>query len=447
MIRFRTFGLLFTLLLSYAASAQNMVHDLDSLLKAYNREDEFNGTVIAAKNGEVVFKKGYGFKNTAKKQLNDSSTIYQLGSVTKTFTSTMILMLQEQGKLNVKDYLQKYMPDYPDADKITIEQLLTHTSGIFNYTDDSVFRNKDMFKHQSRKDLIGVFKDKITKMEPGEKFSYSNSNYLLLGYIIEDITGKSYYAALREMILTPLGMHHTGCDFKGLKSADKATGYFSIAGGTGVASPFVDSSVSFAAGAIYSTVSDMYIYAQALLDNKLLRPVDWMMATKPNKENYGYGWMLGEMYGHKSVGHNGGVHGFVSNFFMVPEDKTVVVLLCNDMTNDPGNVRRAVTSLLYYKGFEMPAGKKQVNLPLKTMQEYVGDYELAPGFVIKITLQGKALMGQVTGQSPFRMYAERKDHFFLKVVDAQISFARKLDGKIEKLMLRQNGKIIPGMRK
>lgn len=447
MIRFRILGLLFALLFSCTAIAQNMAHDLDSLLKAYNREDEFNGVVLAAKNGEVILKRGYGYKNTAKKQKNDSNTVFQLGSVTKTFTSTMILMLQEQGKLNVKDYLQKYMPDYPDADKITIEQLLTHTSGIFNYTDDSVFRSRDMFTHQSRKDMIRVFRDKITRIEPGTKFSYSNSNYMLLGYIIEDITGKSYYAALRDMIIEPLGMHHTGCDFKGLRSADKATGYFSIAGSTGVVSPFVDSSVSFAAGAIYSTVSDMYIYAQALLDNKLLRPVDWTMATRPNKENYGYGWMLGEMYGHKSVGHNGGVHGFVSNFFLVPEDRTVVVLLCNDMTNEPGNVRRAVTSLLYNKGFDMPSGKLQVSLPLKTLQEYVGNYELAPGFIIKITLEGGALMGQATGQSPFRLYAERKDLFFLKVIDAQISFARKTDGKIEKLMLRQNGKILPGMRK
>ena len=448
MIPVQRFLMAIALLFScYSLQAQSVQHDIDSLLKIYNRDDEFNGSVLVARDGNVVLQQGYGYKNTAQKLKNDGNTIYQMGSITKTFTATMILMLQEQGKLNVKDKLQQYMPDYPDADKITIEHLLTHTSGIYNYTDDISFKDKSMFTHQSRKDLIAIFKDKITGLEPGQKFSYSNSNYILLGYIIEDLTGKSYYAALRNMILEPLGMHHTGCDFKGLKSADKATGYFSIAGNVGVPAPFVDSSVSYAAGCIYTSVGDMYIYAQALMDNKLLRPVDWLMATKPNKESYGYGWMIGDMYGRKSIGHNGGVHGFVSNFFMAPDDKTVVVLLCNDMNNDPGNVRRSVTALLYGKGFDLPAGKPHINLPMKTLQEYVGDYELAPNFFIKIYLQGNALIGQATGQSPFRLYAERKDLFFLKVVDAQISFGRKPDGKVEKLMLRQNGKITPGIKK
>lgn len=435
------------MMVSCTASAQDNVHNIDSLLTALNREDEFTGSVLAAKNGSVVFEKGYGYKNTAKKLKNDANTVYQLGSVTKTFTSTMILMLQEQGKLNVKDKLEKYLPTYPDADKITIENLLTHTSGIFNYTDDSLFAATGMFRHHSRAEMIDLFKDKLTKIEPGTKFNYSNSNYMLLGYIIEDLTGMNYYKALRTMILEPLGMTHTGCNFAGLKSADKATGYFSIAGTTGVPAPMVDSSVSYAAGCIYSTVGDMYIYAQALLDNKLLRPVDWITATKVNKDNYGYGWMTGEMYGHKSVGHNGGVHGFVSNFFMVPDDRTVVVVLSNDMNSQPEKVRRGVTSILYGKPFEVPENKPHVTLPLKTLQEYVGDYELAPGFIIKVFLQGNVLMGQATAQNPFRLYAERKDFFYLKVVDAQISFGRDPKGKIEKLMLRQNGKVIPGIRK
>lgn len=429
------------------AMGQNTARNIDSLITLYHKDGKFTGTILVAKEGEVILKKGYGYKNTVKKQKNDGKGIFQLGSVSKTFTSTMILMLQEEGKLNVKDKLSKYFPAYPDGDKITIENLLTHTSGIFNYTEDTGFIKKDMFTHQGRQELIALFKDRLTGIEPGTKFDYSNSNYMLLGYIIEDLTGMSYYKALREMILKPLGMKNTGCNFAGLKSADKVTGYFAIDDEDGLPAPFVDSSVSYAAGAIYSTADDMYKWAQAVIDGKLLRPVDWIMATREFKEKYGYGWMVGELYGKKSIGHNGGVHGFVSNFFLVPDDKVVVVMLSNDMSADLSVLRRGITALLYDKPYEFPKFKPSVKLDAKTLKEYVAEYELAPGFYIKIFLEGDKLMGQVTGQTAFRMYAERKDLFFLKVTEAQISFVRNNNGRIDKLLLRQNGKITPAERK
>lgn len=429
------------------AQTANKTKSMDSLLIAYHKLGRFTGTALITKGGKTVYQKSYGYKNTARKTKDDANTIYQIGSVTKTFTSTMILLLQEQEKLNVKDKLSKYFPTFPDGDKITIEHLLTHTSGIYNYTEDTLFERSGMMKHQSREDMIALFKDKMPANAPGEAFSYSNSNYMLLGYIIEDLTGKTYHQALRDMILKPLGMKNTGTNFAGLQSPNKATGYFAIDGEKGAVAPVVDSSVSYAAGAIYSTVGDLDKWAQAVMAQKLLRPVDWIMATKPNKENYGYGWMSGDIYGKKSLGHNGGIHGFLSNLFMIPQDSVAIILLSNNMTSDLGTIRRDLAAILYEKAYEIPEVKVEIKLPAATLKEYIGVYQLAPTFEIKVFMDGEKLMAQATNQNPFQLFAERKDFFFLKVVDAQIGFIRDENNQIIKLMLHQGGRVLPGLKK
>ncbi|OSZ81709.1 hypothetical protein CAP35_00115 [Chitinophagaceae bacterium IBVUCB1] len=433
--------------LSGVYAQDNRAKTIDSVLAVYNKQGMFNGAVLVTQYGRPLFAKGYGYRDVAKKIANDTNTVFQIGSITKTYTATMVLMLQEQGKLNVKDKLAKYMPDYPDGEKITIENLLTHTSGIYNYTEDTTFANKGLFTTKSRKEMLAVFKDKLTGIEPGTTFNYSNSNYILLGYIIEDITGKPYYTALREMMLQPLGMHNTGSNFAGLKNKYKATGYFSIDDNNGIKAPLVDSSVSYAAGCIYTTVGDLMKWADAVQRAKLLRKESWIAATTEYKQHYGYGWMIGESLSKKSIGHNGGVHGFVSNMFMTPDDAHTVILLSNVMDNDLAPIRRNITAIVNNKPFELPEFRNEIKLPAALLKDYAGKYELAPNFYIDITLEGDKLFAQATGQTKLRMYAERKDFFFLKLVDAQFSFARDAAGKVEKLNLRQGGRILPGIKK
>jgi CubicO group peptidase (beta-lactamase class C family) len=157
-------------MLALGTKAQNKTKAIDSVVKVYQQHGSFNGSVLVYQYGRPVLVKGYGYRDVAKKLLNDSNTVFQIGSVTKTFTATMIMMLQEQGKLNVKDKLNKYFPDYPDGDKITIENLLAHTSGIFNYTEDTSFSTMAMTQHQDRKAMMRVFKDRMTGIEPGSNF-------------------------------------------------------------------------------------------------------------------------------------------------------------------------------------------------------------------------------------------------------------------------------------
>lgn len=434
-------------MLASGTKAQNKAKTIDSVLKIYQQQGQFNGAVLVYQYGRPVLVKGYGYRDVAKKIPNDSNTVFQIGSVTKTFTATMIMMLQGQGKLNVKDPLSKYMPGYPDGDKITIENLLTHTSGIFNYTEDTAFAMNSMTVHQERKAMIRLFKDRMTGVEPGTSFNYSNSNYMLLGYIIEDLTGKTYYAALRSMILEPLGMKNTGCNFAGLKSKNKAIGYFSIEDGSGDNAPLIDSSVSYAAGCIYTTVSDLNKWANAVHKKKLLTEEDWKLVTTVYKQNYGYGWMLGEAMGKKSIGHNGGIHGFVSNLYMMPDDASTVILISNKMDDEHSMIRRNITAILNDKRIELPEFRKEVKLNPVYYKDYIGVYTLGPGFDITVTSEGDALYAQATGQKKLRLYAERKDFFFFKLVDAQVSFVRNDADVVDKLALRQNGRIMNAPKK
>src|SRR6187551_1611091 len=203
---------------------------LDALINAYAKMYKFNGSALVAKNGVILLNKGYGYRNAADKIANTEQTVFQLGSITKQFTSAIILKLQQEKKLSVSDKLSKYFPGYPKGDSITIEHLLTHTSGIFNYTSDGNFMANEVAKSTDREKIMALFKDRPLDFSPGTGWNYSNSGYSLLGYIIEAVTKKTYYQAVRKYIFTPLHMTHSGFDFTHLKSNEKATGYFSLDG-------------------------------------------------------------------------------------------------------------------------------------------------------------------------------------------------------------------------
>ncbi|HTQ64746.1 MAG TPA: serine hydrolase domain-containing protein [Puia sp.] len=324
---------------------------LDTLISAYAHQKAFNGTVLVAQKGKILFEKGYGYKNKSEGTFNDVNTIFQIGSITKQFTSTIILQLAEKKQLNLQDRLSKYFPDFPKGDSITIEHLLTHTSGIYNYTNDGDFMKKNSEKPISRDSLIARFKNKPLDFGPGTNWSYSNSGYILLGAIIEKVTGKSYFRVVRENIFRPLGMDHSGFDFTDLKSPDRAIGYsrdFSMAVG------IVDSSVSFAAGSIYSTVGDLYKWDRALYTGAVVSRASLEKAFTEYKSSYGYGWFIRDAFGKKTVGHPGGITGFSSFMMRVPEDETFVILLSNCPSPALAKIDFAIDALLNGQEPELP---------------------------------------------------------------------------------------------
>lgn len=319
--------------------------------------------------------------------------------------------------------------------------MLTHTSGIYNYTNDADFMKNFSEHHISRDSLIVQFKYKALDFEPGSKWSYSNSGYILLGAIIEKITGKSYFSVVHENIFQPLGMSHSGFDFTDLKTRNKATGYLNE---SSQPSGIVDSSFSFAAGAIYTTTGDLYKWDRALYTDRIVTQSSLQKAFTPYQSSYGYGWGINYAYGKKSEGHGGGITGFVSFITRVPEDEICIILLSNWPTSVLPKIAGEINNMFNGKSPDLPLEKKEISVSVDTLKTYTGDYELTPAFHIFIILDGNTLSAQATGQGINPIFAEKNNLFFLKVVDAQIEFFKGSDGKTDHLILYQNGQKMVG---
>jgi len=437
MIRFRI--LLLFLFIAFSSTAQDLSRTLDELLRAYERQGKFNGSALVAYKGRILLEKGYGWKNVADSSKNDEKTIYQIGSVTKQFTATLILQQQEAKKLSVEDKLSKYFPAYPKGDSITIHNLLTHTSGIYNYTNDGKFMTEAATKPQTRQYMLSLFENKPLGFKPGSKWSYCNSGYMLLGYILEDVTKKKWEQLMHERILGPLGMSNSGFDFAALKNPNKATGYFVLDGKNNTPATIIDSSVAFAAGSLYSTVGDLYKWERAITAGKLLKQESWKAEFTPFRDKYAYGWFVDSLHGKKITRHGGGIYGFVSDLLRFPDDDLVVILISNKPSGGLTVISNNLAALVFNKTIEWPTDHKEISVPESILQQYVGEYQLTPDFIITIMLEGGKLKARATGQPEFPLFAEKENYFFLKAADAQLEFIKDSSGKVEKMILYQGG--------
>jgi CubicO group peptidase (beta-lactamase class C family) len=290
----------------------------------------FTGSVLIVKEGRVLFRKGYGMADYEKKIPNTLLTNFRLGSITKQFTAMCILILEEKGLLNVNDPISKYICDYPNGDKITIHNLLTHTSGIATY----YYRYSDDVNHYySPRDLISLFKDKPALFQPGEKFEYNNSNYILLGYIIEKVSGLKYKEFLQQYIFTPLDMNNSGYEDGKTIFQNKATGYqlfwFHL-----VKADNPDMSIYYSGAGLRSTVEDLYKWDQALYTEKLVKKktLKKMFAIYYREViPYSYGWYI-ERFG--CMFHGGYVDGFSSFIYRDTWKHLVIIILSNEEDKD-----------------------------------------------------------------------------------------------------------------
>jgi CubicO group peptidase (beta-lactamase class C family) len=345
---------LFTINMSFA---QDKAKQIDQLMSLYAKYGQFNGSVLVAEHGKVIFEKGYGQANMEWDIPNQPDTKFRLGSISKQFTAFLVVKLAEEGKIKLDAPISTYLPEYPKAtgDKITVHQLLTHSSGVPNYTSVPNF-----FKEKSRDpytptEFVKTFQDLPLDFTPGEKFKYSNSGYFLLGYIIEKVTGKSYEQFLQETILTPLKMVNTGYDHYDVVLKKRAAGY-EKQGKNFVNSPFLDMSIPYAAGSLYSTVEDLYLWDQALYGNQLLTSKSMESLFKSyipaGKESYGYGWFILETTDGvkdkvKITEHGGGINGFNTVISRIPADKNLVVLLNNTGGTNLDEMNEAIRAILY----------------------------------------------------------------------------------------------------
>ena len=539
------FVFLFNAAFSQQKDDKQLAAEFDKLLAEQFKANETGAAALVARNGQVIYKKAFGMANLELNVPMQVDNIFRIGSITKQFTAVAILQLMEQGKLNLQDEITKFIPDYPmNGHKITIEHLLTHTSGIQSYTGMKDFVEM-MRKDMKPEELIAHFKNQPMEFAPGTKWNYNNSGYFLLGYIIEKITGKTYPQYLEENFFKPLGMTNSyyGSDTKIIKN--RATAYGKGEKGFENAQP-LSMTLPYSAGSIQSTVEDLLKWHQAVHAYKLVKKESLDKAftsyklTDGKETNYGYGWFLGNVQESPTIEHGGGINGFLTSSIYLPKEDVFVAVFSNCDCNSPDDVSSKIAALTIGKPYdykEMPLDsttlksytgvyendkaeqrvitfsenqlysqrsgspkykikayqkdkffleksfsttlefsrnskgeiekinaksrqgieiwsktnkpiptKAEIQVDEKILESYVGDYELAPNFIISITKEQNKLFAQATGQGKNELFSETETKFFLKVVDAQVEFVKDEAGKISKLVLNQGGKKIDGKK-
>lgn len=429
-------------------NAKGITQELDSIMTTWYGLAKFSGTVLVAQHGEVLLHKGFGIRDASMGDSCTQHTIYPIGGSTAMFTSTLVHVLQQKGKLSIDDTVSKYFPKYKHAGQITIKNLLTHTSGIPDYLMDDTFYSKGIFIPRTAKDIYYAFKDKPLLFSPGDSTAVSTSNYFLLGKIIEQVTDTTYYASMRKYVLDELGIEHTGYNFGGYSSWDKAQGYSILNQYRMVPAFVMDSTVSYAAGGMFTTTEGLYKFAQAILNGKLLPKKTWEKMGSAEKGVYGKGFYATDIFGRQAMGHMGETYGFLSKFIVAPEDSTIIILLSNDMESEITYAQDCMIAALYEQQYVLPKPKQPVFLEPERMKDYEGMYEMEGGYDMRIFVKDKLLWGSVKGQPEFTLLAEeRRDHFFMATIDVEFTFIReKGTNLIKGVIMRQNRREYKGRK-
>jgi CubicO group peptidase (beta-lactamase class C family) len=362
-------------LIACEETKQQKIYDLVNACFEYG---QFNGSVLVAEQGKIIYKNGFGQANKEWDIPNKADTKHRLASVTKQFTAMAIVQLAAENKLKLAAPVTKYLPNYPkvNGDKITIHHLLTHTSGLPNYTSFPNYR-ETMLKRHSPLDLVELFVDLPLDFAPGAQFAYSNSGYALLGVIIEKITGKTYAQVLQDNIFSPLEMNNTGFDKNREILKNRASGY-NKNGTFFENASYINMTAAYAAGALYSTVEDLYLWDQALYTEKLVPQKYLDLLFKKHTSawggHYGYGWETGNMRigqtkeESKTIAHSGGINGFNTRITRFPSEQSVVILLSNTSSAPLHDMTTAINGILHGKPYLFPKRSMAYTL-LDTMEK------------------------------------------------------------------------------
>lgn len=440
------------LLLTVTLAAQplnikKLAVEYDKVLLEQFKPDETGCAVLVAKEGQVIYRKAFGLADLELNVPMQPDMVFRIGSITKQFTAIAILRLMEQGKLSLQDEITKYLPDFPmHGHSITIEHLLTHTSGIKSYTNvpefGSMIRN-DM----TPEEVVAKIKPLPMEFAPGTKWNYNNSGYFLLGYIIEKVSGKKYEEYLQENFFIPLGMTSTlyGDDTRIVKK--RASGYKPGEKGA-VNADFMSMTLPYAAGSIMSTVDDLYKWNRALLGYKLVSKESLDMAWKSYKltdgkdTRYGYGWMMSEIHGSPTIEHGGGINGYLTSSIYFPGEDVFVALFSNSTAKAPEFSALRLAALTIGK----PLPATEITLTGEQLKEYEGIYTNEKGKEITILTEEGILQGVRPGGSRRKMMPIEKDRFIFENSLMYASFRRDASGKIISVVSDDRGEVVTWSR-
>jgi CubicO group peptidase (beta-lactamase class C family) len=421
---------------SFEVKSQNSETLISDYLQAYVKLGRLSGSILIMKDDKIIVNKGYGFANYELQAKNTPQTKFRVGSVTKQFTALAIIQLEEKGLLSTDDHINKYLPDYPNGDKITIHHLLTHTSGIPSFTSFRDFKKESVLPATPLQ-TIDRFKNKELLFPPGTNYKYSDSDYILLGYIMEKVTGKTYQEYLSESIFKPLNMSNTNYDNPKLILKNRASGYV-YEDGILYNADYNDMSVPFAAGALFSTTEDLYKWDRALYKNVLVTDSSLKKIFTPYMKNYGYGWFIDDFYSHKRIWHHGYIDGFCSIITRFVDDDICIVILSNLINTPILQITNDIAAILFDKPYRDPDNMKTIKIDEELMNDYVGTYEITPNFRIDIKTLNRHLFSQATGQGTFELFPKDKDRFFTVDFESEMTFQRDNNGEVTALIIHQN---------
>lgn len=397
---------------------------LDDLLNLLSENNKFMGSLTIRKESKILFNKAYGFSDIQNNKISSISTKYRIGSITKMFTSVMIFQLLETNKLTLETKLSKFFPEIPNSNIITISNLLNHRSGIHNFTNDEDYLNWNT-KSISQSEMIKIMSKSIPEFKPNEKADYSNSNYVLLGYIIEKITNKDYSTNLKERITDKIGLKETYYGENVKKYSDESYSY-NFKNKKWVEEHSTNMNIPHGAGAIVSTTNDLTLFITSLFNEKLVNKNSLNEITTI-ENGYGKGIFKMPFYEHISFGHTGEIDGFHSVLSYFPNDNLSIALTSNALNYDMNNISLAILSIYYDKGYKIPSFKK-VNVSPEILKKYEGVYS-SNQFPLKITikLNNDELTAKATGQSEFTLNTVSETEFTFEIADILIKFISDKD--------------------
>jgi CubicO group peptidase (beta-lactamase class C family) len=412
----------------------HIVAKVDEYMNALARLNRFRGTILVARDGHVLATRSYGLANLEDEVPNTQETKFHLASVTKTFTAMAIMMLQERGKLMMQDSICKHLKNCPAAwQQVTIHHLLSMSSGIPNFTDfpDWLTTRAQPADYTT---TIARFKDKPLDFAPGEKYSYSNSSYVLLAQMIENVTGQTYEGFLRQNIFEPLGMRNTGFDDNKVVLKHRALDY-ARDGILLVHAPYLNTAIVKGAGGLYSNVDDLWAWDQALNTDRLVTKKSLGAMFTIHKGDFGYGWHIDEQFKRRRIFYDGVQIGFKASISRYPDDKVCLILLTNSDDVFINSANRDLAAIVFGERYDVPKPRATVKQDPKVYEGYVGRYQLDSDLVMKVTTEGDRLLGEADGQK-FELLPETETKFFVRDYDAQImfTFMKDADGRVTYLI-------------
>jgi CubicO group peptidase (beta-lactamase class C family) len=444
MIPFRLSPLLLAALLGVLAppsSASEAASDplastLDAMLGKLYRPEDPGAAVIAVRDGRTVLRKAYGMADLELGVPLAPEMVFRIGSMTKQFTAVAVLMLAEEGKLATSDPITKFLPDYPTrGNTITVEHLLTHTSGIKSFTDMPDFR-ANIRKDYTLAELIDHFKDQPPEFAPGERHQYCNSGYLLLGAIIEKASGVGYEAFLKQRIFDVVGMERTALDSASRVIPGRARGYAKL-GEAWTNADWMSMTQPHAAGAIVSTVDDLAKWDAALYTGRLLRQETLQRAFTPHRlrdgreVHYGYGWQPGTWEGFTILQHGGGINGFVSSGVRVPERRVFVAVLSNRIAAPfPIPIGQRIASHL----LDRPWEPRPITVAPSALAAYAGQYRGEPSELVTVTVEDGRLFTQGSRGARTEALALSEAEFGYQESMDRLRFEKDSDGRVTALV-------------